>query len=159
MVASFIKLLITWRTAIKSPYILENSLVRHVHIYDGILNDVNISATKTFRTFRQLTFFRASMPPDPTTLLCAQKQFYPSDCGLIAKYSWNLNLQEGGALSQLSERINMARLMFNSFVIISLSHNKLTSSKHTKLRWLWIRVTSWGLNILETTNLKELFIL
>lgn len=36
------------------------------------------------------------MPPDPTTLLCTQKQFYPSNCGLIAKYSWNLNLQEGG---------------------------------------------------------------
>ena len=58
-VASFIKLLIksAIKSAIKSTYILENSLVRHVHIYDGILNDVNISATKTFRTFRQLTFF------------------------------------------------------------------------------------------------------
>lgn len=59
MVTSFIKLLIksAIKSAIKSTYILENSLVRHVHIYDGILNDVNISATKTFRTFRQLTFF------------------------------------------------------------------------------------------------------
>ena len=56
---------------------------------DGILNAVNISATKTFRTFRKLKlkFFRASMPPHPTTLLCTQKQFYPTNCGLIAKYS------------------------------------------------------------------------
>ena len=77
---------------IKSNYILENSLVSHVHIYDGILNDVTVSATKTFRTFRQLTFFRASMPPDPSALLGTQKQFYPSNCGLIAKYGWNLNL-------------------------------------------------------------------
>ena len=36
--------------------------------------------------------------------------------------------------------------MVNSFVLISLSDNKLTSSKHSKHRWLWIRVTSWGLN-------------
>lgn len=65
MVASFIKLLITRRTAIKSTYILENSLVRHVHIYDGILNDVNISATKRFGRSENSNFSGQACPRTP----------------------------------------------------------------------------------------------